>query len=651
MRLNRRKIELFFIDTLIFVAVYIAMVFLDLLGISSMMLNDTYSPLKAATLYILIMGLRLCAGVYHNIWRYASIDTYLRLVVADILGGTAFFLLGRGIDALNLGFSFTLLTLFSLIIATLISRFLYQVTYAHNNRVSDAYIPVGEEDIHKINIAIIGAGNVGASLAAELRRNPKSHYTPICFVDTDQNKIGGSVNGLPVYREDERIVSQLRRMPVQEVVIALPDASPEDKERLYNLYKKTGCKVKLYDYLISDDGKPAGEQKLREFSIEDLLFRDSIDINSDAAKAYYAGKTVLITGGGGSIGAELCRQIASLEPKLLAILDIYENNAYDIQQELIRKHGSKLNLDVIIASVRDVKRMDEVFREIRPDIVFHAAAHKHVPLMERNCSEAIKNNVMGTYNTANMAEKYGAQKFILISTDKAVNPTNIMGASKRLCEMIIQCRTDSKCEFAAVRFGNVLGSNGSVIPLFKKQIAAGGPITLTDHRIIRYFMTIPEAVGLVMEAGAMAHKGELFVLDMGKPVRILDLAENMIYLSGLRPYEDIDIKEIGLRPGEKLFEELLMQSEELTETANKLIFIEKDTALTRRQIDDKIDILMRAVQQEGYDCILQAVRDTVPTFRDPDEVNQRAIDRELAQAAAAAAKRKNYVSDETAAPV
>ena len=345
---------------------------------------------------------------------------------------------------------------------------------------------------------------------------------------------------------------------------------------------------------------------------------------------------MLVTGGGGSIGSELCRQIAALHPKKLAILDIYENNAYDVQQELIRKYGDKLNLEVIIASVRDVDRLDQIFRDLRPQIVFHAAAHKHVPLMEHSGVEALKNNVLGTYNVAEMAEKYGVEKFLLISTDKAVNPTNVMGASKRLCEMVIQCREDSKTEFTAVRFGNVLGSNGSVIPLFKRQIEAGGPVTLTDKRIIRYFMTIPEAVQLVMLTCAMAHNGELYVLDMGKPVKILSLAENMIRLSGYTPYKDIDIVEVGLRPGEKLYEELLMKTEELDKTDNDMIFIERDKKLTRAEVDHKLDLVREAINTESQSAVLDVIRKTVPTFRDPEEVNRQAAQAEEVRQVAAA---------------
>ena len=365
--------------------------------------------------------------------------------------------------------------------------------------------------------------------------------------------------------------------------------------------------------------------KIRDIRIEDLLFRESININNAHTKAFYYGKTVLVTGGGGSIGSELCRQLAICQPKKLIIFDIYENNAYDLQQELIRRYGSSLDLSVEIGSVRDRKRLDAVFAYYRPDIVFHAAAHKHVPLMEHSNCEAIKNNVFGTYNTADMAEKYGASKFILISTDKAVNPTNIMGASKRMCEMVIQCRKDSATSFSAVRFGNVLGSNGSVIPLFRAQIESGGPVTITDKRIIRYFMTIPEASQLVMQAGAMAKRGELFVLDMGKPIRILDLAENMIKLSGFRPYKDIEIKEVGLRPGEKLYEELLIKTEKLDKTENDMIFIENDQPFLRETIEQKLADLQRAVVEAEdeieSDVIKQAMKKAVPTYREPDEIN------------------------------
>ncbi|MDO4743236.1 MAG: nucleoside-diphosphate sugar epimerase/dehydratase, partial [bacterium] len=353
---------------------------------------------------------------------------------------------------------------------------------------------------------------------------------------------------------------------------------------------------------------------------EEMFFRKTISINTKFVEEQYTDKTVLVTGGGGSIGSELCRQIARFNPKKLVIVDIYENNAYDIEQYLLQKFKDGLNLQVEICSVRDKQRLDAVFEKHKPDVVFHAAAHKHVPLMEKNSGEAIKNNVLGTLNTADVAEKHGVKKFILISTDKAVNPTNVMGASKRVCEMIIRSRIDSQTEFCAVRFGNVLGSNGSVIPLFKKQIESGGPITITDKRIIRYFMTIKEAVQLVIEAGVMANKGEIYVLDMGKPVKILDLAENMIKLSGFTPYKDIDIVEVGLRPGEKLYEELLIRHENCRRTPNNLIFIERDLDFTRQAVAEKIEILKESILQ-GDDAIKRSFKQVVPTYCDPDDVN------------------------------
>lgn len=365
------------------------------------------------------------------------------------------------------------------------------------------------------------------------------------------------------------------------------------------------------------------------FKIDDLLFRKPLSVISPDTATYYSGKTVLITGGGGSIGSEICRLIATCSPKRLVILDIYENNAYDIQQELIRKYKDTLSLYVEIASVRDRERLEAIFDHYRPEIVFHAAAYKHVPLMEHSGGEAIKNNVFGTLNTADIAEKYGAERFILISTDKAVNPTNIMGATKRMCEMIVQSRKDSKTSFAAVRFGNVLGSNGSVIPLFRQQISQGGPVTITDKRITRYFMTITEASQLVMEAGAMARRGELFILDMGKPVRIYDLAVNMIKLFGLEPDTDIKIEEIGLRPGEKLYEEPLIKTEALDKTENHLIFIEKDTPLSRGEVEEKLKLLKDAVESSSAYIAAPSIKDTlkavVPTFRDPEEINNNAF--------------------------
>ena len=546
-------------------------------------------------------------------------------MVSDFISNMILMLIGRVWFAVNLGIGVHMIVAMAILLVTLLSRYCYQLLYAYRSKNADKTIEGNSiNQIYKVEAAIVGAGNVGATLADEFFRNPRSRYVPVCFIDTDPEKIGQTVNGVPIYSEDNSTANLLKRMKVQEIIIALPDLTVERKQRLYERYRRTGCPVKIYDYPSGTEEKSTAKRTLRDFRIEDLLFRDPIEVENPETKAFYAGKTVLVTGGGGSIGSELCRQIAALQPKKLVILDIYENNAYDVQQELIRKYGDKLNLEVIIASVRDVERLEHIFRDLRPEIVFHAAAHKHVPLMEHSGVEALKNNVLGTYNVAEMSEKYGVEKFLLISTDKAVNPTNVMGASKRLCEMVIQCRENSKTEFTAVRFGNVLGSNGSVIPLFKRQIEAGGPVTLTDKRIIRYFMTIPEAVQLVMVTCAMAHNGELFVLDMGKPVKILDLAENMIRLSGFTPYKDIDIVEIGLRPGEKLYEELLMKTEELDKTSNDMIFIERDKGLPREEVERKLDLVRQAIETEEQSAVLEVIRKTVPTYHDPAEINGKA---------------------------
>ena len=625
MKLSKRKIELMLVDIAIIIGVYYMTNFIRILDLHSIVLNGELNLTRLAALVIMLMIGRILCGVYRNVWRYANIETYLTIMVSDFISNLILMLIGRVWFAVNLGIGVHMIVAMAILLVTLLSRYCYQLLYAYRSKNADKTIEGNSiNQIYKVEAAIVGAGNVGATLADEFFRNPRSRYVPVCFIDTDPEKIGQTVNGVPIYSEDNSTANLLKRMKVQEIIIALPDLTVERKQRLYERYRRTGCPVKIYDYPSGTEEKSTAKRTLRDFRIEDLLFRDPIEVENPETKAFYAGKTVLVTGGGGSIGSELCRQIAALQPKKLVILDIYENNAYDVQQELIRKYGDKLNLEVIIASVRDVERLEHIFRDLRPEIVFHAAAHKHVPLMEHSGVEALKNNVLGTYNVAEMSEKYGVEKFLLISTDKAVNPTNVMGASKRLCEMVIQCRENSKTEFTAVRFGNVLGSNGSVIPLFKRQIEAGGPVTLTDKRIIRYFMTIPEAVQLVMVTCAMAHNGELFVLDMGKPVKILDLAENMIRLSGFTPYKDIDIVEIGLRPGEKLYEELLMKTEELDKTSNDMIFIERDKGLPREEVERKLDLVRQAIETEEQSAVLEVIRKTVPTYHDPAEINGKA---------------------------
>ena len=620
---NKRKWLLLLIDLCIYAAVFCFTIFLKVYSAQSGGQLEFLGYLHNFLIFaFFIFSARLTLRIYSNVWRYANSLVFLKMVFCDAIGGVLALCITQLLPDSYIG-AWTSISLVCMCnVLTLVSRFMYQERY---KRLNDE-----EKSDKKIGVAIVGAGQVGVLLAEELIYTKNSPYRPVCFIDRDKEKVGSMVLGLKVYSDDDSIIAKLRELPVQEIFLAIPNISSESAKSLHEFFARTGLKIKLYALPISEEGNEEGKGKrvLRELRIEDLLFRDGLDIINRKTTSLYKDKVVLVTGGGGSIGSELCRQIAKCEPKTLVIFDIYENNAYDIQQELIRAYGDKLSLAVEIGSVRDRARLEAVFSHYRPDFVFHAAAHKHVPLMEHSSCEAIKNNVIGTYNTADMAEKYGVKKFILVSTDKAVNPTNVMGASKRLCEMVIQCRVDSKTTFAAVRFGNVLGSNGSVIPLFKRQIEAGGPVTVTDKRIIRYFMTIPEATGLVMQAGAMAEKNELFVLDMGKPVKIIDLAENMIKLSGLLPYRDIDIVETGLRPGEKLYEELLIKTEKLEKTDNNMIFVEKDAPLTRADIEEKLLILKEAVKDAEGEIEAQSIKDAmmsvVPTFRTPEEVNNKA---------------------------
>ena len=574
---------------------------------------------NSAIMLLMVLVFRVFFRIYRMVWRYTSTRSYFNLILADALGGVAalFVMLfsssWRGIWHCAVVVSMTAH-------ACVMARLCYRLWYKRKNKVHTEYRD-------RRIAAIVGAGQLGTYLANDLRTNAHSHFEPVFFIDVDQNKVDNTVVGLPVYAE-KKAVEYINKFGVTDVIIAISEADSDKMLQLYNLYRAMGCQVRVLDTLVQE-GENTGMlgKSIREFSIEDLLFRKPLSINDRKVLDYYAGTVVMVTGGGGSIGSELCRQIARCKPKKLVIYDNYENNAYDIQQELIRAYGEKLDLSVEIGSVQDAKHLEYIFAKYRPEIVFHAAAHKHVPLMENAGYEAVKNNVFGTYNTANLAEKYGVRKFILISSDKAVNPTNVMGATKRLCEMVIQCRGDSRTSFSAVRFGNVLGSNGSVIPLFKKQIAAGGPVTITDKRIIRYFMTIQEASQLVIQAGAMAKRGELFVLDMGKPVKIYDLAENMIRLSGLVPGVDIPIVEIGLRPGEKLYEELLIRAEELDKTENDMIFIERDTPLTRWKMEEKMDELRSAAAQwdtgNGVDA-RQVLKKTVSSFYEPEILNRTA---------------------------
>ena len=641
--LNRHKLKLMLCDLLVLLAV-------DLVMLAIYPSEDEHlawgaviaqTLLGAASIY----GWRTVGGVYRQIWRYGGTLAYMQMILLDIFAGMTYY----AVQTLLLPSGFKISFVRAMCIAALnllgcmTTRFVYQYLYEYDGNRAVSLLRkltsgvTGITDspnrqrsglpgiTPKINIAVVGAGRVGVMLAEELTNNPRSAYQPCCFIDIDREKIGRSINGICVLSEAEATQERLMRFPVQEIVFALPQMKAERKKALYDHYMQMGCKIKVYDYPLTQTVEN-GKRSLREFDIEELLFRQPMKFTDERTMAYYRGKTVLISGGGGSIGSELCRQIAKMHPRRLVILDVYENGAYDIQQELKIAYGVTLSVEVEIVSVCDREALEQVFDRYRPQIVLHAAAHKHVPLMEHNCCEAVKNNVFGTLNMVSVSEAFGVEKFTMISTDKAVNPTNVMGATKRMCEMIVQSRADGKTIFSATRFGNVLGSNGSVIPLFKRQIMNGGPVTLTDRRIIRYFMTIPEASQLVLQSGAMARSGELYVLDMGKPVRILELAENMIRLSGYEPYKDINIIETGLRPGEKLYEELLIRTEELDKTENSLIFVERDKPLSRAQIDGKLQILREAIAMQDDDAVRDALKRVVPDYHDPEEFNRSAVE-------------------------
>ena len=580
-----------------------------------------------------IIGIRFLFGIYGTIWRYGGVQNYMRLMFSDGVAFIVYFILGRFILPVH---QLTFVKMLALVAMSLLGSLAIRMAYRYafkccNNdslwgrtllfflKTFGRIDVVRYRDVKKIRVAILGAGNLGNNLFDEIAMDNKSPYEVRCFIDGDKAKVGRHINGVVVL-DEEAVTPEIliQDYNVQEVFFAIHNYSQDKMRHFYETFTKAGIKVKNYDvpHMQSGGDKP----QLKEFEIEELLFRTQKTVINEKTASYYRNKTILITGGGGSIGSELCRQIAKMEPKKLIILDIYENCAYDIQQELKMTYGSKLDLSVEIVSITNRKGMARVFETYRPDIVINAAAHKHVPLMEHNCAEAVENNVFGCLNVIQLCEEYGASRFMMVSTDKAVNPTNVMGATKRMCEMIEQAySTRGIVRCSATRFGNVLGSAGSVIPLFKRQIASGGPVTITDKRIIRYFMTIPEASQLVLESGAMADNGELFVLDMGKPVKIMDLATNMISLMGAR---NIEIVETGLRPGEKLYEELLVKKEDLEKTDNDLIFVEKEKPITMEELEEKLSILQEALENSDDDGVREALRKAVPTFRRPEEVNR-----------------------------
>lgn len=550
--------------------------------------------------------------LYRSVWRYASANELVNIVGATACASLAQFVYCKFTDN-RMPRSYSVLYFFLLTLAICCIRFGYRILRLINNKRMNL---LGKE--HCANVMIIGAGAGGDMILKEIENSRYLSMRAKCIIDDQPGCHGKLMRGVPIVGGRESILDAVGRYSIDEIIFAIPSASVQTRKEILDICKESGCKLRTIPgtyQLINGD---VSVSSLKEVEIEDLLGREPIRINTEEVLGHVGGKVVLVTGGGGSIGSELCRQLAAHHPKQLIILDIYENNAYDIQQELIRKYP-ELDLVVLIASVRNKERIDSIFETYRPNIVYHAAAHKHVPLMEDSPHEAIKNNVFGTYKVAQAADRYGVDKFVLISTDKAVNPTNIMGASKRLCEMLIQSMNrNSRTNYVAVRFGNVLGSNGSVIPLFKKQIAEGGPVTVTHPDIIRYFMTIPEAVSLVLQAGAYARGGEIFVLDMGEPVKILDLATNLIKLSGYRVGEDIQIVFTGLRPGEKMYEELLMNEEGLKETANKMIFIGRPIEFDEEVFRSQLVELEREAMDETSD-IRAAVEKIVTTYHPAEE--------------------------------
>lgn len=546
--------------------------------------------------------------LYRSVWRYASANELLNIIFATSCAALAQIIYCYGFNQ-KMPRSYYILYWFILTVLTSCIRFGYRILRLINSKRSSI---AGKKS--RINVMIIGAGAAGNMILKEIESSNYLNLQAKCIIDDQSGCHGKFLRGVPIVGGRDKILEAVPQYGIDEIIFAIPSASIQTRKEILDICKESGCKLRTLPGMYQLINGDVSVSKLKEVEIEDLLGREPIQINTEEVLNYVRGKAVLVTGGGGSIGSELCRQIASHQPKQLIIVDIYENNAYDIQQELIRKYP-ELNLEVLIASVRNTNRINDIFATYRPDIVYHAAAHKHVPLMETSPNEAIKNNVMGTYKTAMAADRYGAEKFVLISTDKAVNPTNVMGASKRICEMVVQMMNrKSKTNFVAVRFGNVLGSNGSVIPLFKQQIASGGPVTVTHPDIIRYFMTIPEAVSLVLQAGAYARGGEIFVLDMGKPVKILDLATNLIKLSGYKPGEDIEIKFTGLRPGEKMYEELLMDEEGLKKTANKMIFIGKPIVFDEETFEKQLNELITDAKKEDKD-IRKQIKEVVPTYQ------------------------------------
>jgi len=608
-----RKQIVFLMDLFIVNFVYFVMIYWVPIR-NGTLITEIFTWIPNLTLMIVCLcGFLWASKSYDSLWRYAETDEYISLIFMGGIAYVVYFLIQKILPIPKIPSVLSLCIYSMSLLLMMTARFIYR---KYRMKVTS------RNQGKKVRCAIIGAGNAGVALLNEMKNNVSNHYQPVCFFDDDPEKVGKFIHGIEVKGKIDMMPLLLRNTMVTEIIFAIPSANPTRRKEILEMCSTLHCHVKVLPDSFAAVQSENLTQNVRNVKIDDLLGRERVVFNNQEVFGFLQDKVIMVTGGGGSIGSELCRQIAKRGPKRLIVVDIYENNAYDLQQELKMEYGNKLDLKVEIASVRDREKVRELVGYYRPQIIFHAAAHKHVPLMEECPEEAVKNNVFGTYNVVHAADEFGVDKFVLISTDKAVNPTNVMGATKRFCEMILQSmKGRSHTEYAAVRFGNVLGSNGSVIPLFRRQIEAGGPVTITDKRIIRYFMTIPEAAQLVLEAGAMAGSSEVFVLDMGQPVKILDLAENLIKLSGYVPYVDIDIVETGLRPGEKLYEELLMKSDGLMKTTSSKIFIERQQEISQEEMDEKLDILHKALQAGGRENIRLAMKQVVPTYRDPEEVN------------------------------
>lgn len=609
-QLRRRRFFLVLYDILaVLISGYLALCVRFDFSFSEIPTNYEYVMLRVMPYSIgITILIFIIFRLYSSLWTYAGMVEIVNIAAAGIVSGFAELLLIMVLNknvAVPMPRSYYFLYTVFLMVLIFLSRFSYRGFRACIRRRVN-------EGIQK-RVLIIGAGAAGDAIIREIKNSSYLDMKIVGVIDDNPNKIGNYIHGIKIIGNRDTIIENTKELDVDIIILAIPTASAKDIKELLNICKETGCELKRLPGIYQLVNGEVSVSKLKDVDVNDLLGREPIQANLETIMGYVSDKVVMVTGGGGSIGSELCRQIAMYHPRQLVLVDIYENTTYDIQNEL-RHNFPNLNLVVLIASVRNTKRMDQIFETYRPEIVYHAAAHKHVPLMEDSPNEAIKNNVLGTWKVVQAADKWNVQRFVMISTDKAVNPTNIMGASKRICEMIIQTYDKrSTTEFVAVRFGNVLGSNGSVIPLFKKQIAEGGPVTVTHPDIIRYFMTIPEAVSLVLQAGAYAKGGEIFVLDMGEPVKILDLAKNLILLSGHKPDEDIKIVFTGLRPGEKLYEEMLMKEEGMQETENQLIHIGKPIEMDEERFMQQLEELRDYVTEEPDD-IREVIMKIVPTY-------------------------------------